>query len=95
MHHVSDTFSSLVRMIPTWDTTTPTLPPHPLAALQKQYVFIHDALLEYLNIRGHEMPVKELRKKYQHLKEENPETGQDGIVAEYAVSAYGCASGHK
>ena len=32
------------------------------------------------------MPVKVLRKKYMHLKEQNPETGQDGIVAEYAVS---------
>ena len=32
------------------------------------------------------MPVKVLRKRYQALKEENPETGQDGIIAEFAVS---------
>ena len=32
------------------------------------------------------MHVKVLRKKCQHLKEVNLETGQDGIVAECAVS---------
>ena len=64
----------------------PLLLPHPLLPPQKQYVFIHDALLKYLNIRGHEMPVKVLRKRYQALKEENPETGQNGIIAEFAVS---------
>ena len=79
-------------------TPTPPLPhplPHPLLHSQKQYVFIHDALLKYLKIRGHEMPVKVLRKRYQALKEENPETGQDGIIAEFAVSVgHACIRTH-
>ena len=40
------------------------------------------------------MYVKVLRKKYQHLKEVNSETGQSGIVAEYAVNV-GCTCTHK
>ena len=41
------------------------------------------------------MPVKVLRKRYQALKEENPETGQDGIIAEFAVSVgHACIRTH-
>ena len=57
-------------------------------------MFIHDALLKYLNVRVHEMHVKVLRKTYQHLEEVNSETGWDVISAEYAVSG-GCTCTHK
>ena len=49
-------------------------------------MFVHEALLEYLKVRGHVIPVKGLKKKYEQLKEENPQSGLSGITEEYAVS---------
>ena len=37
-------------------------------------------------MRGHLVQVKELKKRYEALKEENPQSGLNGLFEEYAVS---------
>jgi len=54
--------------------------------VQKQYIFIHDAVLEAIKVGNTQIEVVNLRKKLHELGALDPETDQSGIESEFAVS---------
>ena len=53
---------------------------------QKQYIFIHDTILEAIKVGNTQIEVMNLRKKLNELGALDPETDQSGIEAEFGVS---------
>ena len=58
----------------------------PVILEQKQYIFIHDTVLEAIKVGNTQIEVVNLRKKLNELGALDPETDQSGIEAEFAVS---------
>ena len=53
---------------------------------QKQYIFIHDTIMEAIKVGNTQIEVMNLRKKLNELGALDPETDQSGIEAEFGVS---------
>ena len=53
---------------------------------QRQYIFIHDAVLELIRIGNTEVSIQSLRKTFKHLQEQNPHSETSGMEEEYLVS---------
>ena len=60
--------------------------PFPSPSLQRQYIFIHDAVLELIQIGDTEISIQNLRKTYQHLQSQNPDSETSGLEEEFLVS---------
>lgn len=52
---------------------------------QKQYIFIHDTILEAIEVGNTQIEVMNLRKKINELGALDPESDQSGIEAEFSV----------
>lgn len=58
-----------------------------LFVYQAQYIFIHDALMEYVTCGSTEFVVRELPEKLRILNTVDPDSGDSLLVAEFKVSA--------
>ena len=75
---------------------TPVPPlPHPVLypPPQKQYVFIHDALVEFIKSRSHLITAAELKAHVANMVAVNPKTNMTGFQQEYQVSTHRIHSG--
>ena len=75
---------------------TPAPPlPHPVLypPPQKQYVFIHDALVEFIKSQSHLITAAELKARVANMAAVNPETNMTGFQQEYQVSTHRIHSG--
>ena len=59
---------------------------------QHQYIFIHDALLEMINVGETEIPIHNLRRRVKELQAQNPDSELSPIEEEYIVSGAVLAS---
>ena len=70
----------------------PPAPPLPHPVLypppQKQYVFIHDALVEFIKSRSHLVTAAELKARVANMAAVNPKTNMTGFQQEYQVSTH-------
>ena len=84
-------FTILLHLCP---TSAPPLP-HPVLypPPQKQYVFIHDALVEFIKSRSHLITAAELKARVANMAAVNPETNMTGFQQEYQVSTHHVHSG--
>ena len=53
---------------------------------QHQYIFIHNAILELINVGETEIPIHNLRRRVKELQAQNPESELSPIEEEYIVS---------
>ena len=53
---------------------------------QRQYIFIHDTLLELLKVGETEISIQNLRRRHKELQAQNPETELSGLEQEFVVS---------
>lgn len=67
-------------------TSHPVLVPF---ALQRQYIFIHDTLLEHLRAGNTEVSIQDLRKHYKQLQDQDPNLECSRMEKEYGVSGRG------
>lgn len=58
-----------------------------LLVSQAQYIFIHDALMEYVTCGDTEFVVRELPEKLRILNTIDPDSGDSLLVAQYKVCA--------
>ena len=72
---------------------TSCAPPPPLPHTQKQYVFIHDALVEFIKSRSHLVTAAELKARVANMAAVNPKTNMTGFQQEYQVSTHHIHSG--
>lgn len=62
------------------------IPFFPPPSLQAQYVFIHDALNEYITCGETEIAANNLRSKFNHLTKQIPGKGMTGFASQFQVS---------
>lgn len=67
----------------TWPLTFPRT--YLLLVSQAQYIFIHDALMEYVTCGDTEFVVRELPEKLRILNTIDPDSGDSLLVAEFKV----------
>ena len=53
---------------------------------QRQYIFIHDAVLELIRIGNTEVPIQDLRRTYSQLQAQNPQSETSALEDDYLVS---------
>ena len=53
---------------------------------QRQYIFIHDAVLELIRIGNTEVPIQDLRRTYSKLQAQNPQSETSALEDDYLVS---------
>lgn len=58
----------------------------PHLSLQSQYIFVHDALLEYIKYGDSNIPLKEFPKHVESLLKVNPDKKKTGLQEEFQVS---------
>ncbi len=57
--------------------------------IQRQYIFIHDCIMEILKIGETSMPIQALRRRHKELLLHDPHLDTSKMEAEYAVSGRG------
>jgi len=54
--------------------------------MQRQYIFIHDAILELIEVGETEIPIHILRRRVKELQAQNPDSELSAMEEEYIVS---------
>ena len=75
-----------------WSCNLPTTPfntssTHPFF-LQSQYIYIHDAINDYINCKNTTIAAHELRPRIEETREIGNLTGSNGFITQFAVSRH-------
>ena len=61
---------------------------HDYHMTQRQYIFIHDAMLEVIRMGNTEVSIQNLRQTFKKLQAQNPDTETSRLEEEYLVSSH-------
>lgn len=65
----------------------------PFMHVQRQYIFIHDTILEYISMGETEVTIQNLRNHYKKLQAHDPRTESSLLEMEYKVRGVACRGG--